>query len=1071
MRCAPSLFWTGVVGAVVAAFLLTMYPPSSTTLPKELLNMGELARTVEGASTQQVSEAPGATLQDPFIPPMVSTAPILSVRGWAGRMTQYPLFQQTEDINDGVPRALEDNERDSLPDGLKVEFETIASLARYRPTKARFSQRSHPMSSVPGRSATPLLFCTSHRDNDSSMQLFDNEALKSVPPVHHILLPDGLCPTAIVLRELVHTPYSMMAPPPRFSRRAMRKALKASALGKEERPQYRPTALRTLPVHFILQLRLFHVFTQQHNVVDPSSSTIQQHNNGLTFYNESVGCLIACLEVPYCSAFQVVTIANESPDNIRGVASKHQLQCRLYVARHDEPIGEDSPETVPGAPVMMLAERREFRPSLVDNSQRLVITGGPVGCIVTLDPLAGEFTHRVLEVTLQSTFGKLDHVGYHAKLRGRVVHAASSTSLYTFSMPMRDGVARVPLSARLQHVAGEVLCIEVEEVDANGNTKVVPRAARTCSIVGLPASRTSLHFDASGSPWYPPHMADENAKDSPPTTKRNVSRGSNSCSPLLRATECCIHGFWYRAEDRHGRRGIPTPDHELYTHHDGTIGLKMAPRVTISPLVAHRCIRFVDGFSSVANHSGEGGFPRLVVELLCSVESIKEEVINNTAPHASIKGGFAVALEISYSASPLAYGSIPWDDLAECQTLIHSDSAAVLHAASTHNNAPLPPPIAVNRLERKRDDDTTTTRSLIGISIRAHQNVPFLELQLRCFAAFAKETVIALHLSHHWNISISDAKKLRRLNITGHSRTLINPHRVRSSSWKATHIHASNFKLLLSGKGPLYVSHVVIWAANELLIRTGMEAYIRQFDMSHPSRMVPIDGAAYTNMLHHTRWWSQEQHAVEHHDLWWWMPWDGVSGDFLFAGILRSRRDHAERRLLESGGGGHNEPLPLRHEDPFLTFPSHQLLLEGTYFNRAVTAEFIAVTKETPLSEFCISSGRYPDNEIFPFLTMRYRCGVTAGLRCGGRVSTMLWRDFYYFATTVTLEEVRCSPYPSPFGWKRVRRDFKDSVVEAIEELLLNQTRVDAARDPPDRCKKTWGDIQKEKRALASTFV
>lgn len=854
------------------------------------------------------------------------------------------------------------------------------------------------------------VFCPSVDDDPNMLLKPVREFRRAAPPTMRVHVAE--CPHPTLWYVLSDPPDAALVPPPkRFTKRQRRLILQGHM--KMKIPPL--TQVATARAQLLLDVRQLRVWTE----LSTLGSTADDVVTATSPQVES--CVRLCLGAPCCTAFQIANNATHR-------------SCVLYATRNDE---ADAPDLLPGRRTAFLATRREFRPSLVDDTLRLTIYKGPN----SIEPLttADATLHKDVEIRLDGRLGVLRHDGYHGLVELRL-HSRDSEHLkrQPFTVRLVDGVAKTNMEAlgSLRQFAGEHLCLSVKGINVTqpASTAVLPvKEATACFIPGLQPAHAALHYGPQGT-VQPSEM---------------VTRDAALCAPLLRSNECCVRGLWYRLEDVSGARSVPvyseaTVESSLFTpHYDDAIGWNVvAPRAAVAVAGTssaaqslRHCVRFVDGFYSVANASGEGAFPSLVLQLNCGLETVRQLISEVQAAETVLAEHYklwpeSVVISLTVADTSLSFGGLPLDQLAACETLLQSDRLPV---------------------KIPRTSSADSQHSYIGFSLRANKRISFLAFQLRAFNAFAQQSVVALHISAQWKVSPTESKELAMLNAS-HPRTFVNPIRVRSSSWKATHIHAANFKFLLSCS--FDVSHVVVWAANEILVRTGIVEYVKRFDMSAADRMDPRDGLAYAHNMFNIQWRTTEEHRLVNHDLWWFMPWDGVAGELIYTGILRNDRNMSTHR----------------HDD-VQRFPSHQLLLEGTFFNRQTAEEFIRVTDVAPLPEYCATVSAYGDSEIFPYLTMRHKCKEDGGtLRCGARVSTMLWRDPLYYATAAAVEECRCSPFDVPFGFKRTRRELQDPAILAVQAVLQNKTRAKLIRDDETFCQSLPHEIRKRKDDVRMTF-
>lgn len=975
-----------------------------------------------------------------------------------------------------------------------------SSVAPFFPASLSLLNETTPPSDaswLPSGTPSPY-YCTSF-DNASYMWLKpEREFARDIPLLSFQI--EG-CPAPVLMHNVYHFPTSIMAPPV-LGRRAVRRYFVNPTSNKSSssnRKMYQDYNIERPPLHtaqsalFVYDSYVWRSVVVTHEAPFTSCNTSNWFDSAESCPEQGAICVRHCLRSLCCTGFQMSNNAT------------HRV-CDLIGGRLDQTRSEARyPST--RRPIVLLAQRREFRPSLNSDAWRLTVTGG----IEAKTLLATNHVFATskgpsflfpsgssISVALHGRFGDLSFPWANGNLKVSVLaskdevdaadvmypsvdvasgyfdaaapdlrqHVLSDVGGHRYRVlgedvlvPMSSGSAAFDPNDLLQAAGqlsaddyvGRTLCFVVRAVDWNpgvdehfslGTPNILPAVA--CSLVVAPPQS----FVAS---WVSPLASRRSAVSaqrlpvavSTRQVLSGVSRDPDVCAPNLRNNECCLPPLALRLEDTNGRLSAPVAG---ATFSNLRTDAFYAPRVELALLQGNAsndlmmCVRVVAGYHVVLDEAARGYTRNLIVEVTCDEDRLR---LWESALHV---------LWIEPRLNSVKVGEVaevPVAALVACRAL--SIRAAIPHLPTSDHGRVVSSGGAAD--------------SPVAFSLRAAGQVDFLTVQLQLMAAFAPNSLVVLHLSTQWQIRLREWAQLRDLNRTGHPRTYLNPTRLAVPPSRAAHVHACNFKFLLQSN--IDFSHVIIWASNEHLVRAGIEVYVKQFDMSHPGRVDPRDGVVYDNINVPLSWMTDDEHRLMHHHLWEFMPWDGVSQEHTLAATLRALHKPPEEEKTSNP----------RRGSFTARYPSHQVYLEGAFFSRAVAQEFVAITELLPPHLFCTASGQYANNEIIPFLLMRYRCKdasladndahlrggggdgrnsrpVAVEASCGGRVSTMLWREFFYFGSEVTLQETRCSPFAVPFGWKRVKKGLYPLTLE-LQAIAADPVRRLRVRDAHEHCNMT----------------
>ncbi|CUI14607.1 membrane-associated protein, putative [Bodo saltans] len=1008
------------------------------------------------------------------------------------------------------------------------------------------------------------LFCPSF-DNESYMWLKPEQPFANEVSLFHVHINE--CPAPVVFYHIPHFPSALKAPVT-LRRKQMRAYFRhhdkssghhddifspslnfTAGFSTSATPQSSRSAL------FVFDTFLWRSIREvtATSLLDCPKRVSSRDDTVETCPAHTRQCVRHCLQSLCCTGIQIVNSATHR-------------QCDLIAARLDE-TRSDAPYPLTKKPLFLLAQRREFRPSLNTDHLRLVVLSGPQttmrlygdrqgrrellgggsAMVVALHGIFGStsssatysqsMSGKPLKVTMvivddksgfdvaSGWFGQTD-----ASIREQVQtlimakglredsHDNSTTTIVMTPSVQglkivlgSDGKSLVhwndvitaimkdkPAGFWALHV-GKTWCLVVSVDDLNvPNVEpavacaLIVRPPKTFTMQYVPvelagnrkvisglqrAIATTNHNNYSSPMTSPPQVASSSVVD------RWVSIDPVTCAPNLRRNECCLPPVALRLVDSAGLLSAPIAGsaefQELLTDSyyaprvelvlteasKSDSGIIFSAETIAASKALLQCVRVVGGSFVFLDNVARGVTRHVVVEVSCSPHDLQHWASLSTNSAESVVG---LVLQPHLNEAILSEGiHLPVTALLACLHLHDTvERNEVPSALKTFHSSPARRRLPNDHENHQNNDDAAP----VAFSHRAHGQLPFLETQLRLIAAFAPNSLMVLHISAQWKLRLRDWGTLKKFNETVHPRTHINPTRLSVPPSRAAHVHACNFQFLLDAG--ISFSHVIIWASNELLVRAGIETYVKQFDMSHPGRVDPRDGVAHDNINIPLTWLHDEEHRRYSHRLWEFMPWDGVSQEPALAATFRRRF------------GGDNGTT--NHHDRFgfpttPRYPLHQVYLEGAFFSREVAREFVNVVSMLKPGTFCTTSGQYANNEIFPFLLSKYRCmgddadasvqhsnlgpardpillnsfpPYAVGVSCGGRVSAMLWREFFYFGTPITLQETRCSPFSNPFGWKRVKKGLYPLTLE-LQEIAADPHRRLLNRDLPMHCNLT----------------
>lgn len=779
-------------------------------------------------------------------------------------------------------------------------------------------------------------------------------------------------------------------------------------------------------------------------------------------------CLNRCLDSPCCLTFGVVRNVTALDDH---------FTCTLYLCDYTRAHHQRLPvEKFPGYSYV-LAHRREYRPSLVSNAWRIAVHRGPGrvirlhgpnetwagvirrGAPLPLPPMVVRGRGDVADEAQESSLFDIRAVAEHGTLMqpvngvaeirvrcyGHVVpmtetgkpnvtapffpfarnrideRSTASTSLVdvpTFDVTssvridqgraVSDG-AWMPVSDVWEKCVGRWL-----QVDMNASIwrihpaeeLKVPFSGPVPDIMSLSTTLVSIvhHLGNGGARlgWTPPLPAPTSRFGEVTLPPNLFSTSLTECAAHLFPNECCVrfvHAFQIPRINGSGSQQLPQhmggASHPELEHTFLALSIVTEIEGQVQSL---NCVTLVDGFTSHFDEDGVARFPNLVVRVhredpacvhpTAVIRFQGKQRFQRSAVNASFwEGDAGVALPVGWF-------------LGHCGNSKTADL--------TSNN-------------KKKVATTTLVSSEVNpaapilISVPAHECIECLHSFLSNIRAFVWPSIVVVHFPSTIATMPSD-QELRLLN-RSHPRTFVNTYHVDSVvGVRLLHIHGINIHFALTHLVHLgRFSHALLLASNELFVKPGVVEYIRQYDAVWMHNPTADTGALYEHHgdgRHH--WTPQEFHPMEemlrYKPRQWGFVWpDAIVADHWLAAAMRRRN--------------------------ITQYPMNTVLLEGTFFRHDIAAEFAKEMMEMfdPF-DYCEDPMIYPHCEILGPTVLQNIC-ERPGVRCGHRVTTMLWHHHDWTSTVEDVRRVRCSPFQLPFGFKRIPRSMDNPVRLAIARL------------------------------------
>ena len=684
-------------------------------------------------------------------------------------------------------------------------------------------------------------------------------------------------------------------------------------------------------------------------------------------------CLRECLTSMCCLAFAVTQAMNGHP------------RCTLNFCDYTKAHHFRMPvELMSNGTSYVIAHRREYRPSLVRQDLRILLLRGPPTTIRTpssIPPDPAIMEELVLPVSAVI-------VAEH----GVLAQPRNGTMRVKCHFPDMPGVFNVARMVDEFPIVNGRSQFDIRLV------QIVPR-----NYTPILGGRVAFEFMAildDGKELV--YRAYSKLQRNGTTAiveyqKRGVDNNHATCAPLLVDGECCLRTV-------RAKTVLFVPPDEFVTSplFMPATNEKLEYRLVELSLLkgvnrtAADCVRLVDGFHGHIDSDGIAEFTNLVIRVNRTAESGCLELLEESEEESFI----TLQGRSTYRTDPIAWSAevrIPMRDLRDCG-LRAPDAGGPTMPSKDHNES----------ATTSRADDLP-----ILVSVPAHECFECLVTFVRNLRRFVWPSIVVLHFPIGTAINMTEMELLN----ASHPAVHVNTDQVDSViGVRLLHIHGLNVHHAITRLPHLRFSHALFLASNEMFVRHGVVDYIRRHDFVWMEPPTPLAGAIFEHNSNGRRLWMEQQFfdvedLVRRVPRKWGFVWpDAVHADHWIAAAMRKKG--------------------------LTKYPRDTLLLEGTFMNRQLAEEFSnEIMTMFPPETFCEDPMLYPHCEIITPTTFQHVCSTRPGIRCGFRVTTMLWKNFMWTATLDDVRRVRCSPFEVPFGFKRVPRDLRDPVRTYIQQL------------------------------------
>jgi hypothetical protein len=491
-----------------------------------------------------------------------------------------------------------------------------------------------------------------------------------------------------------------------------------------------------------------------------------------------------------------------------------------------------------------------------------------------------------------------------------------------------------------------------------------------------------------------------------PPPERPTSSDSATCAALLAPDECCLHTLVATLTHTEYDNDFLVSSAEFVSRRVRLrLGSALSGRNASAVLMlGHPCAVIVDGNHARYSRYGAAYFQRLVLRRLCNASQLRSAPPLLFGLYDVAQWADETPKEEDSDVPPAAATvAVPADVLASCGR----------RDAARQPQEPPPP---------GGESDVP-----VLFSVAVHECMTCIRELLTSLAAFASPCVVVMHISESWALSESETAEL--LGMRGEPQlpkmVFVNTNVVKDTQEFLHKAHLSNTAFMLRVHPSVQWSHVVFFSSNELLVRRGIVEYMRMYDLS---RAIPSPASSFVFAHHEERWWISAADAR-------WRATRMIRTAFLQPGIASFLSHKGIREL-----------------------PNDFVLLEGSFLSRRVAKEVIASYFDWYPDSFTCIDGRmlFPPSEGEMIAVLADYCTPGRNLRCGERVSALVHANAYFLAQMPDLWRVRCSPFATPFGFKRVDRTKANPLRQEIMRIAGNQTERAAWRVVGDARCTVW---------------
>ena len=770
-------------------------------------------------------------------------------------------------------------------------------------------------------------------------------------------------------------------------------------------------------------------------------------------------CVYECLRSPYCARVLADRVTREGA---AGSSSGERQECRLLQHRHTGRALPADPRQKPklesSSLLLHIPARPEAGPSLVQSHLRWDVVRGPLH-VVRMDAYAHRCTQCVWEYKLSGRHGvDYDEIGGlafvdvfdidHNHGKSPLMADAGYSGLPLFSLPQLVAKGKFTLYMNSQPTslyAGHRINVTVRfplVVPSGGGDRCTAIEVRHHFVIKLLWDAHEIVLVTDDAPRLTPSG----------TFQTQVKHSRNrECAPLLRPNECVVSNVAIRFAAPRLQVSIS----DLYL---ATTWRNGDPITLLITDQARRrdtngtCFSVVDGHTALLRAGEVTPFKCLVIRNDCvgvPFSSFTSGDTGDAAPTVKIEGPKLGNDQLSMI--------IPLQQLLGCGEEAKDDDGGKMQAEG----------------EQKGELDLPILLS------SSQYRCPQCALeQLENFFAFAPRSIVVMRVDN--GIGEDDFARIRNRSREFHPRVYF--HRDSYGGTLITHPahnHALNIRFMAEHHPTVQYSHVVFIAANELLVRAGIENYVAKYDLSSLNADVApgfmTDKCNIFNFFGCIYCDDAEGLRTGHSMSAWSLDEFGVRNEFHIAAVMRKykltkfpiRQVYLEGSFFRKEIGLVMTKILLDEFDATgMTNSTHnhftgeELPEEERRYNRGpyayvrwyATCEIIPMIFFHALCDDDLAGNAEPNFRYDPkLLGLESRPGGRG--KCGEHSGTMLWRNPNWEVQKDDVKMLRCSPLPGPFSFKRFPIDAGHPLRKEVLDLQRDSKRSRLLRESYDNCK------------------
>ena len=747
-------------------------------------------------------------------------------------------------------------------------------------------------------------------------------------------------------------------------------------------------------------------------------------------------CIYECLRSPYCSR---LVLSKEE---------QREMTCRLLQHRRS---GRAIPRDVRADPppahhqllILSLPLRPEASPSLVQSHLRWSVVRGPID-IARMDPE----TYRCASCVWEYRLDGRHHVEYDVDGIALVDvtdldSADGNTTAVVFCLPQLVAHGKFTLFMNSQHMRDFV----GHRLNISMRSKFTSHSIRTRSVELQHHFSVQLFWEAQAAVLVThntPFLAPSGLFHTQVTLSHDRTIGS---AALLRENECIVTNLAIRflAPAEHVDRN------ELYlaaSHRNGDFVSFYISNQSHRRDTNVTCFSLVDGHSLLLRPGPVTPFSSVVVRNDCVGATIASFADDDDRPTVILTGPALYEANMTLA--------IPLEQLLSCGR------------------------IGSPRTDGEISGDKSYVDALpVLISSSQYRCAECVLDQLGNFNAFAPNSIVIMRIDEE--INDEEVEQILQRGLSNFHPVVFYHRQSYGGTLHGhpTHSHALNIEWMEKHHQEISYSHVICVASNELLVRAGVEHFVKQYDLSGLN--ADVTSGFMTDKVNlfefHSCLYCEDDESLRtgHSLSSWGLDEFGVRSEFHIAAIMRKYKlkKWPIRQVYLEGSFYRREialvlsRIILEEFDGLgMTNSTHNLLTgnllpeDQRHYNRGPFAfvQWYASCEVLNMLIFhSLCDDDLPGNKEshFDYTPALLGLGDRPGGRakCGEHVGTMLWRNPDWEVQKDDVQLLRCSPFAGPFSFKRFPMDASNPARKDVLNLQKNFTRSRLLRDSYEDCK------------------